>query len=68
MIVDTSTEFLPVHCAHRAQVAQLVATATARGQGRLLEMNRQVLGNLDQIIAALRDEPEGSGAEVADAR
>lgn len=64
----TSTEFLPVHCAHRAQVAQLVATATARGQGRLLEMNRQVLGNLDQIIAALRDEPEGSGAEVADAR
>jgi hypothetical protein len=64
----TNTEFLSVHFAHREQVAQLLSTATARGQGRLLEMNQQILGNLDQIIAALRNEPEGTGAAVADAR
>lgn len=63
----TSTEFLPVHCAHREQVAQLLATATTRGQDRLVEMNRQVLGNLDQIITALRDDPEATSAAVADA-
>jgi len=64
----TSSEFLPVHCTHREQVAQLLATATARGQGRLVEMNRQVLGNLDQIIAALREQPEDTATAVADAR
>jgi hypothetical protein len=31
-------------------------------------MNRQVLGGLDQIITALRDEPESTSAAVADAR
>jgi integrase len=64
----TSAEFLPVHCAHRDQVAQLLATATAHGQARLVEMNQQVLGNLEQIIAALHAEPHATSAEVADAR
>jgi integrase len=64
----TSTEFLPVHCAHREQVAELMATATDRGQTRLAEMNQQVLGNLDQIIAALREEPDTTATVMADAR
>jgi len=53
----TTPEFLPQHRAQRQQVLQLVTAAEARGQQRLAEMNRQVLGNLDNIITAL-DEPK----------
>jgi hypothetical protein len=49
----TTTEFLPQHRHQRRQLLQLVTTAEARGQQRVAEMNRQVLGNLDNIITAL---------------
>lgn len=61
----TTPEFLPQHREHRQQVLQIISAAEARGQQRLTEMNRQVLGNLDNIITALET---GSGAtESADA-
>ena len=49
----TTPEFLPQHREHRQQVLQIITAAEARGQTRLAEMNRQVLGNLDHIITAL---------------
>lgn len=52
----TTSEFLPEHRQHRQQVVQIITAAEARGQQRLIEMNQQVLGNLDQIITALEDD------------
>jgi integrase len=68
----TTPEFLPQHRQQRDQLLQLVSTAEGRGQLRIVEMNRQVLGNLDRIITALEGEapPAGAGAsdqEIADA-
>ena len=50
----TTPQFLPQHHHQRRQVIQIISAAEARDQQRLAEMNRQVLGNLDQIIAALQ--------------
>lgn len=52
----TTPDFLPQHREHRQQVLQIITAAEARGQQRLVEMNQQVLGNLDQIITALDDD------------
>jgi hypothetical protein len=49
-------------------VSQIISAAEARGQQRLAEMNRQVLGNLDQIIAALETEAGTRGTGPAAAR
>ena len=49
----TSQEFLPQHHAQRQQTLQIISAAEANGQARVAEMNRQVAGNLDKIIAAL---------------
>jgi hypothetical protein len=49
----TTGEFLPQHRTQRQQTLELITAAEARGQQRLAEMNRQVLGNLDTIIEAL---------------
>jgi hypothetical protein len=62
----TTAEFLPQHRAQRQQLIQIISAAEARGQARLVEMNQQVLGNLDQVINALDDESQ-TGEEVADA-
>jgi len=62
----TTPEFLPRHHKHRQQVLQIITAAEARGQTRLAEMNRQVLGNLDNIITALQSSP--GKAEAVDAR
>jgi hypothetical protein len=65
----TTPEFLPQHREHRAQTRRLLATATTHGQLRLAEINQQVLGNLDQIIAALEaNQALPIAQEVADAR
>ena len=64
----TTPEFLPQHREHRQQVLQIITAAEARGQTRLAEMNRQVLGNLDSIITALQADPDPNGTETADAR
>jgi integrase len=61
----TTPEFLPRHREHRQQVVQIITAAEARGQARVTEMNRQVLGNLDNIITALQAGP--SEPEAADA-
>jgi hypothetical protein len=49
----TTSEFLPQHHAQRQQTLELITAAEARGHGRLAEMNRSVLSNLDTIIVAL---------------
>ena len=64
----TTAEFLPQHHAQRRQTLQIISAAEARGQQRLAEMNRQVLGNLDQVIAALETPADTKGTGAADAR
>ena len=64
----TTPQFLPQHRQQRQQVIQIISAAEARGQQRLAEMNRQVLGNLDQIIATLETPADAKGTGTADAR
>ena len=64
----TTPQFLPQHHQQRQQVIQIISAAEARGQQRLAEMNRQVLGNLDQIIATLQTPADPKGTGAADAR
>jgi hypothetical protein len=59
----TTAEFLPQHQSQRQQTLQIITAAEANGHARLAEMNRQVAGNLDNIIAAL--EAGGEGKEAA---
>ncbi|MGW6790761.1 hypothetical protein [Streptomyces chartreusis] len=49
----TTREFLPQHREQRQHLLQIVSAAEARGQARVVEMNRQVLGNLETIITSL---------------
>ncbi len=63
----TTTKFLPEHRSQRQQTIQIISAAEARGQTRLVEMNRQVLGNLDRIITALDDQPCSERDDAADA-
>ncbi len=51
----TTAEFLPQHRQHHRQVLQIITAAEARGQARMVEMNRQVADNLEKVIAALED-------------
>jgi len=54
----TTAEFLPQHRQHRSQVLQIISAAEARGQTRLVSMNRQVADNLDRIITTLQDDSD----------
>ena len=59
----TTAQFLPQHHAQRQQTLQIITAAEANGHARLAEMNRQVAGNLDNIIATLQaDSSEGKEA------
>jgi integrase len=49
----TTAEFLPQHRQHHQEVLQIITTAEARGQIRLMQMNQQVATNLEHIIAGL---------------
>ena len=49
----TTAEFLPQHRHQQQATLQVISAAEAAGQARVAEMNRQVSGNLDKIIAAL---------------
>lgn len=62
----TTPEFLPQHREQRQQLLQIVSAAEARGQARVVEMNRQVLGNLQKIITGLESDP-GQSEATADA-
>jgi integrase len=61
----TTAEFLPQHRQQHQQTLQIITAAEARGQTRMLEMNRQVADNLEKIITAL--EADEDQAQVADA-
>ncbi|MFF3411398.1 hypothetical protein ACFYW8_35465 [Streptomyces sp. NPDC002742] len=54
----TTPDFLPQHREQRQQLLQIVCAAEARGQARVVKMNRQVLGNLEQIITTLEADPD----------
>jgi hypothetical protein len=64
----TTAEFLPQHHQHRRQVIQIISAAESRGQQRLAEMNRQVLGSLDNIITTLQTETGTKETGPPDAR
>ena len=53
----TTAEFLPQHRAQHQQTLQIITAAEARGQTRLAEMNRQVAGNLHNIVTSLEADP-----------
>jgi hypothetical protein len=61
----TTAEFLPQHREHRQQTLQIISAAEARGQKRLVEMNRQVADNLKKIITSLEDDGQTDTDEVA---
>jgi len=62
----TTVEFLPEHHKHREQVHRIVSSAERRGQARVAEMNRQLLTNLDRVIASLEEEAsQDDGADDA---
>jgi integrase len=52
----TTAQFLPHHHAQRQATLQIITAAEAEGHARVAEMNRQVAGNLDKIIATLEAE------------
>jgi hypothetical protein len=59
----TTAEFLPQHHAQRRATLQIISAAEASGHARVVEMNRQVAGNLDKIIATLEaEEPDDKEA------
>jgi integrase len=59
----TTAEFLPQHHAQRQATLQIISAAEASGHARVVEMNRQVAGNLDKIITTL--EAEGTDEKEA---
>jgi hypothetical protein len=61
----TTAEFLPQHQRQRSDLLQIVSAAEARGQQRLAEMNRQVLGSLDRIITSLENDGEETIADAS---
>jgi integrase/ferredoxin len=63
----TTAEFLPRHREHHQQTLQIISAAEARGHTRMAEMNRQVAGNLSNIIASLEDSDGTGHREAADA-
>ena len=54
----TTPEFLPQHRAQHRTTLQIITSARARGQTRLVEMNQQVADNLEKIITALEVDPD----------
>ena len=61
----TTVEFLPLHRQHHEQVVEIITAAEAKGQTRMVEMNRQVAENLEKIINALAEEEgDTSGGSV----
>jgi hypothetical protein len=55
----TTAEFLPQHHAQRKTTLQIITAAEAAGHGRVAEMNRQAVSNLDKIITALEADDDG---------
>jgi hypothetical protein len=58
----TTAEFLPQHREQHRQTLQIISTARARGQARMVEMNQQVADNLQRIITTLETDDTGEAA------
>lgn len=63
----TTPDFLTEHLAHLHATNRLIGEAEAKGQSRVVEMNKQVAGNLENIITAIQDS-DAIAAEGLDAR
>lgn len=63
----TTPDFLTEHLAHLRATNRLIGEAEAKGQSRVVEMNKQVAGNLENIITAIQDS-DPIAAEGLDAR
>ena len=61
----TTVEFLPQHREQHQQTLQIIAKAEARGQARMVEMNKQVADNLHRIITALETDDNGNTSGVS---
>jgi hypothetical protein len=60
----TTAEFLPQHRHHHQQLLQIISSAEARGQARMVEMNRQVADNLAKVISSLEDDDQSHDPEA----
>ncbi len=60
----TTAEFLPQHSQQHQQILQIISAAEARGQTRLVQMNKDVANSLHKIITSLENRET---TEVADA-
>jgi hypothetical protein len=61
----TTAEFLPQHRQHHQQLLVIVSSAEARGQARMVEMNRQVADNLEKVITSLEQDNETEDPEAS---
>jgi len=61
----TTAEFLPQHHVQRKTTLQIIGAAEAAGHGRVVEMNRQVVANLDKIITALEADDDTKEASAS---
>jgi hypothetical protein len=55
---------LPQHRHHRHQLLQIISAAEARGQARMVEMNRQVADNLTKVITSLEQHDHNQNPET----
>ncbi len=62
----TGPEFLPELREHRGRTLTLIDSASASGQTRIAEMNKQVLASLDRMIGGIETSND-DGPEAADA-
>ncbi len=60
----TTDEFLPQHREQHRQALQIISTAQARGNSRLVEMNQQVADNLQRIITVLETDNTGDPGQA----
>ena len=63
----TTAEFLPQHRQQHQQTLRIISAAEARGQARMVEMNRHVADNLAKVITALQADQDDDQGRVADA-
>jgi hypothetical protein len=61
----TTAQFLPQHRQHHQQLLQIISAAEARGQARMVEMNRQVVDNLTKVITSLEQDDQSENPETS---
>lgn len=63
----TTPDFLAEHLAQLRATNRLIGEVEAKGRARVVEMNRQVATNLENIITAIQAPGDDTGAEDVDA-